>query len=498
MIPIDFKSQIFPGTFEYALNHIIDNKLNLSVFDHRYNNNDMGAPAYSPAIMLKIILYAYSLGITASRDIESCCKQNIIFMALSADTRPHFTSIANFISSMDKEVGPLFTEVLFMCNEMDLIGKEMFAIDGCKLPSNASKEWSGTKNDLERKKAKIEKAVDYLLKKHRSDDKEDSKPLTMDAREKKSIDNMTKKLEKLTRWLKENDDRKGKRGTAIKSNITDNESGKMPSSHGVIQGYNGIAAADSKHQVILHAEAIGTGSEQDSLGQMVAGIKKNLEAVGEKEEVMKKAKLLADSGFHSEENMKMLSEKEIDAYIADGRFRKRDPRFATAARHKNPIKKERESKYFRPSDFIHDEERKKAICPAGKEMYLENSNFQVKGAKGIVYRGKIGDCRECTIRSKCMRSPDTKSRQVTFFYDRTQEARETGSQKMMEKIDSEVGRKIYSNRMGLIEPVFAHIRSAMGLDRFTLRGKKKVNTQWTLYCILHNLKKIHRYGTELA
>ena len=68
----------------------------------------------------------------------------------------------------------------------------------------------------------------------------------------------------------------------------------------------------------------------------------------------------------------------------------------------------------------------------------------------------------------------------------------------MEKIDSEEGRKIYSNRMGLIEPVFAHIRSAMGLDRFTLRGKKKVNTQWTLYCILHNLKKIHRYGTELA
>jgi transposase len=501
MIPIDFKSQIFPGTFEYALNHIVDNDLDMSVFDHRYNNDETGATAYDPAIMLKIILYAYSLGITASRDIESCCRRNVIFMALSADTKPHFTSIANFISSMDKEVGPLFTDILFMCNEMDLIGKEMFAIDGCKLPSNASKEWSGTKKDLEKKKVKIEKAIDYLLKKHRKDDMEEGKPLTMDAKEKKSIDNMTKKLKKLTRWLGENDDRQGKRGTAIKSNITDNESGKMPSSHGVIQGYNGIAAADSKHQVVIHAEAIGTGSEQDSLEPMVKGIKKNLGDIGEKEDLIKRAKLLADSGFHSEANMKMLSEEEIDAYIADGRFRKRDPRFATAVRHNKPIKKEkkeRKSKYFSPSDFIHDEERKKAICPAGNEMYLENSKFQVKGAKGIVYKGKISDCRECEIRSKCMKNPDTKSRQVTFFYGKTEEVKDSCSQKMMEKIDSKEGREIYSNRMGLIEPVFAHIRSAMGLDHFTLRGKTKVNTQWTLYCILHNLKKIHRYGAAFT
>jgi transposase len=165
MIAIDFKSQIFPGTFEFALNYIIDNYLDLSVFDHRYKNDEKGAPAYNPAIMLKIILYAYSLGITASREIESCCKWNVAFMALSADTRPHFTSIAAFISSMDKEVGPLFTDVLFMCNEMDLIGKDMFAIDGCKLPSNASKEWSGTKNDLEKKKAKIEKNKNGALEK---------------------------------------------------------------------------------------------------------------------------------------------------------------------------------------------------------------------------------------------------------------------------------------------------------------------------------------------
>ena len=66
-------------------------------------------------------------------------------MALSVDTKPHFTTIANFISTMDKEIAPLFTEVLSVCHANNVIGKSMFAIDGCKISSNRSKEWSGTK-----------------------------------------------------------------------------------------------------------------------------------------------------------------------------------------------------------------------------------------------------------------------------------------------------------------------------------------------------------------
>ena len=143
LLPISFSRQILPGTFEYTLSHIIDHELNLSNFDARFNNDETGAPAYDPAILLKIVLYAYARSITSSREIEQCCRENILFMALSADSQPHFTTIANFISSMLEEIVPLFLEVLMICDEMGLIGREMFAIDGCKLPSNASKEWSG-------------------------------------------------------------------------------------------------------------------------------------------------------------------------------------------------------------------------------------------------------------------------------------------------------------------------------------------------------------------
>ncbi len=167
MIPIHFDKQILPGTFEYSLHYLIDNEIDLSLFDLRYRNDETGAPAYDPAILLKIILYAYSRGITSSRKIAQCCRENIIFMALSADTSPHFTTIADFISALNEEIIGLFLEVLMICDEMGLIGKEMFAVDGCKLPSNASKEWSGTKGDLEKKKEKMEKAIRQIVKRYR-------------------------------------------------------------------------------------------------------------------------------------------------------------------------------------------------------------------------------------------------------------------------------------------------------------------------------------------
>ena len=68
---------------------------------------------------------------------------------------------------------------------------------------------------------------------------------------------------------------------------------------------------------------------------------------------------------------------------------------------------------------------------------------------------------------------------------------------MKEKIDTEHGRAIYSKRIGTVEPVFAHMRYALKLDRFTVRGIKKVDTQWKLFAIVHNLLKVHRFAFEM-
>src|SRR5512147_672005 len=170
MLPISFDRQILPGSFEYSLSYLIDHELDLTAFDQQYNNDDNGRPAYDPRLLLKIIILAYSKGITSSRQIERLCRDNITFMALSADLQPHFTTLADFISRSPEAIADLFGQVVMMCDQLGLIGKEMFAIDGCKLPSNASKEWSGTKADLRKKKEKMEKAVKAIIAKHREMD----------------------------------------------------------------------------------------------------------------------------------------------------------------------------------------------------------------------------------------------------------------------------------------------------------------------------------------
>ena len=144
MVVINYLEQLQSGTFEHAIHYLIENKLDLSIFSPHYNNDDGGRPAYDPAILLKIVLFAYSKGITSSREIQWCCETNIIFKALSCDTVPHFTTIANFVSAYPKEIEDLFEQILLICHEQGLLGNELFAIDGCKMSSNAAKEWSGT------------------------------------------------------------------------------------------------------------------------------------------------------------------------------------------------------------------------------------------------------------------------------------------------------------------------------------------------------------------
>jgi transposase len=496
LIPLSFSRQILPGTFEYTLNYLIDNEFDLSVFEQRYHNDETGAPAYDPVILLKIILYGYARGITSSRDIEQCCQENIIFMALSADTHPHFTTIADFISSSREPIIELFRDVLLICDKLGLIGKEMFAVDGCKLASNASKEWSGTKGELKKKQQKMERAVRYLVEKHREMDC-NTDPDPVAEREQKQIETLRERVKKLKGWLKQNEEKVGKSGKPRKSNLTDNESAKMKSSHGVIQGYDGVAAVDKKHQVIVHAEAFGQPQEHDLLEPMIQGTRENFAAIGTQGDIFKQTRLTADAGFHTEQNMRMLFEEQIDGYVADILFRKRDPRFKTADQHKP--KKKKPSEHFTPKDFIYDSKSLTCICPAGKRLYLKQRRVVIRGYQAVCFMGAKRDCGPCALRSRCLKDPNqSTTRQVYFFDARSPEAPETFTTKMKRKIDSLTGRHIYSQRLGTVEPVFANICSTLGLRRFSLRGKIKVDAQWKLFCIVHNLLKIHRYGPGFA
>ena len=500
-VPVHFHKQILPGTFEYTLNYLIDEVVDLSVFEGRYANDDTGRPAYDPALLLKIVLFAYSRGIVSSRKIEGACQENVVFMALSANTRPHFTTIADFISRMDTEISEIFRDVLLYCDQAGLIGKEMFAIDGCKIPSNASKEWSGTKAEFQKKRKKMEEAVRRILKKHRNMDaqQKESDPV---ASEEQFVKTLKGHVKKLKDWLSENDDKPGRAGPR-KSNITDNESAKMKSSHGIIQGYDGVAVVDDRHQVIVHAEAFGEAQEHELLKPMIDGTRENFQVIGTDENVFEKTQVTADAGFHTEANMKMLAEEGIDGYVADTRFRKRDPRFADVGRYKERHRREQRKhpgpELFKPADFSMSSDQSHCICPAGQRLYRNGGNVVIRGYKAVSFRGPKSACGPCALRIQCLMYPDrTEVRQVHFFEGRANTTQETFTAKMKRKIDSIKGRLIYGKRLGTVEPVFGNMRYNIGLSRFTLRGRQKVNTQWQLFCLVHNIFKIQRYGPAHA
>ncbi len=499
-IPVSFDKQILPGTFEYTLSYLVDHEIDLSAFDARYRNDETGAPAYDPALLLKIVLYAYSRGITSSRGIERACRENVVFMALSADTQPHFTTIADFISTMGEEIVPLFRNVVLICDELGLIGKEMFAIDGCKLPSNASKEWSGTKAELAQKKRKLERAIGGMVRRHRESDA-GSQDQAVQAREEQYLATLRKRVKKLKSWLDDNDDKPGKGGRPKKSNVTDNESAKMKTGKGVIQGYDGVAAVDSKRQVVVHAQAFGEAQEHDLLAPMVAGTQQTFRAIDRSDGLGQGAKLSADSGFHNEANVKYLYESGIDAYLPDIGFRKRDPRFAQVERYRARDKQERrryfnrQSRRFTSPDFHYDEKAHTCICPAGKKLYSNGRANNLGGYEALKFRGAKRDCVPCSLRAQCLRDPSrTVTRQVAIFVGRSKQAPPRYIDQMRRKIDTIEGRYQYSRRLGIVEPVFANICSALGLRRFTLRTRRKVDIQWKLYCLVHNLMKVHRYG----
>ncbi len=491
LIPINLEEQLVAGTLEFAIHTLVDTRMDTSIFDDRYKNDETGRLAYDPKILLKIILFGYSRGLISSRKVERACKENITFMALSCGQKPDHSTIAAFVSTMKEEIKPLFNEVLLVCDEEGLLGGTFFAIDGCRVSSNASQEWSGKISDLEKKKDKIEKKVKQLINQQeeedkRDDDKKDGGGSSGLSDREGQIGRLQKQADRIKSFLKENSPKIGKQGKEIQSNITDNESCKMHSSHGTIQGYNAQALVDDKHQVIIHGEAFGDSQDHSLIKPMLDRAKENIKDIGKDEDYFEGKILTADSNYHDPDNLKKCDEEKIDAYIPDKRFRSRDSRF-----RKGRIQIRGKVGRFNLKDFSYNKGKDEYHCPNGKVLKLRVKKAVVDGVIYKRYGSDSEDCMGCELKLKCMMNVKGKKRTLSVPIGHVPG---NLSKAMADKIDSEKGKKIYSQRIAIVEPVFANITTHKRMDRFTLRGKIKVDIQWMLYCMIHNIGKIMAYG----
>jgi IS5 family transposase len=264
----------------------------------------------------------------------------------------------------------------------------------------------------------------------------------------------------------------------------------MFTSQGKIQGYNGQALVDSKNQVIVHAETFGEAQDHRLIPPVLDGAKETMEAIGCGEDYFAGKTFAADSNYHDPTNLTKCDEEGLDAYILDKRFRRRDSRFGVKNTNRLGA-----LKLFTVADFQRHEERDEYVCPNGKVFRLK-----VKRAvtDGVIYRRYMKDrdhCQGCELKSRCIKGKKTERK---YLMVPVGSVPGNLTKAMAAKVDTEEGRRIYPQRLAIVEPVFANIETHKRMDRFTLRGKIKVNIQWMLYCMIHNIGKILNYGVRYA
>src|SRR5512140_3573897 len=414
MLPISLQDQLVPGTLEHTISELVEKHLDLSGFDARYKNDETGAAAIHPKILLKVTLLAYTRGMISSRQIERACQENILFIAISYGHAPDHSTIPQFISSMQSEIETLFSNILLVCEELGLLDGTHFSLDGVKLSANVSKEWSGTLDELKHKRDKLQEKLQRVMEEHAQADKH---PQVEVERQQKRERRFQLQVERLNEFLKDREPKRGSDGKEIQSNAVDNESVKMPSSHGVVQGYNAQALVDSKHQVILAAEVFAS-QDHENIEPMLEGAKKNVVAIGKDETYFQGKQLTADPNYHSLNSLKVCQDEKIDAYIPDIQYRTRDPRFAEQERCKDGVhgrqRPDAKPRLFTTADFSFDPDKQVYRCPHGKELTSHAHNQLNRHRTYDLYHARPEDCAACPLRARCLKKADTVCRNLSI------------------------------------------------------------------------------------
>jgi len=435
------------------VNEVVD-IMDLSPLFTKYEGG--GAPAYHPAMMLKVIIYAYSRDIYSSRSIAQGLKTDTAFMFLSGLQFPDFRTICLFRSEHADILPNLFVEVVRLCASLGMVGLGHIAFDGTKLKANASVRQTRDREGLEKEIERIKEQMRQMIQTSANVDgledliypDGDGSEIAVELRKKEC---RLKKFQEAMEVLE--------REKLKKVNVTEPDSRLMKDSRGVIQpSHNGQIAVDDKEQVIVAADVSQNATDHAEFEPMVEQVERNLGSLPREGS--------ADAGYSSYDNLEYAEGRGLDLYMPDN--------FLEALAEKD----EGEKRYHK-SNFHYDEARDAYICPEGKELKRWAEQKREGKPPLIVYRGE--SCRECSVRERCTRGE---------IRTLSRDGREPLLEAMRQKLRSEEGKRIYAKRGYTVEPVFGDIKWNGRKPSMDLRGSVKVQGEFSLLCLVHNVKKI--------
>jgi transposase len=424
-------------------------QLNLDPFYASYEVETRGQPPFDPALLVCLLLYAYSVGLYSSRKIAQACERNLAFLTIVGDDRPDFRTISDFRKEHLPRFKDVFLQVLRLAHEAGLVQLGLWATDGSKLLGNASRHKAMSYGYMKKEEQRLQQEIDDLLQQAQQVDaaedaalgaqRGDELPQELRFREQRlaKIRQAKQRLEEQAKAQAEAErQRRAESEEAVRqghkhaggrpaqpisdtpddkaqTSFTDPEMKIMPQSNkGWDYGGNAQVVVDDVCQIILACDVVPETNDKQQAVPMAqqalanleqAGIKRPVDPSGQAQPILNDA----DTGYYSDKAVSGLEALGLDPYIAV--------------------------------------ERQKHHAPA----------------LAVAEAGQPGA---------------------------------TAKDKMRAKLRTERGRAVYGLRKGVVEPVFGQIKGARGFRRFSLRGLEKAKGEWRLVCLTHNLLKIWRYG----
>ena len=467
-----------------------------------------GRSSYDPGMLLKVLVYGYVMKIYSSRRIAKALREDVNFMWLSGMQRPDFRTINNFRSGRLKGViDQVFSSMIIFLTDKKYIRLEDYFVDGTKIEANANKYSYVFSKSTRRYKDKTNKKIKDLLKEiERINQEEEEKYGKKDLEEmgedteisSEEIEEQIKKLNKIISQIGDNpeekkeDKSKKEKKKKIKKAVSQIEKKYLPKlrkyeqqeriegtrssysktdtdatffmskTNQLLPGYNVIIGTEE--QIIVNYSIHQKASETDKFIPHIKKLKQRTEG-------KKPKRITADGTYGSDENYEFLKKEKIGSYLKYPGFYQEVTGMARKKR-------------FNRINFIYKEKEDKMYCPEGREMSLwEIEEKTTDNGYRQQIRKYRGNCSGCKDKSLCTKSPWGRTVQINKKLEKYKQI-------TRENLSSPLGIELRKKRNVDVETVFGDIKHNQGFRRFNLRGLEKVNTEFGLVALAHNIRKV--------
>ena len=406
-----------------------------------------GRPPYDPAALLKLYLYGYLHRIRSSRLLEAECQRNVEVIWLLGKLAPDFKTIADFRKDNPKPLRAVNRQFTVLCRKLELFGGQLLAIDGSKFGAVNARDQNFNALKLQDLVARADaRLAEYL----QALDTADATEPASDALNKTQLAEKIAALQEKQDWHKELLAQLDAEQKQV--SVTDPDTRKMPTAHGMIVGYNAQLAVDARHKLIAADDVTNEVNDLKQLANIALEAKANL--------ALNQAEVVADAGYYNAAEVSRCVEQNITPYI---------PKSDTSANTARGLYGKRQFKYDAAQDVY--------VCPAGGALTDRFATYEL-GRELRYYRAS--GCKSCALKHRCTRNKANRTI--------TREENEHLMEAMAARLRAQPHK--FKLRKTLAEHPFGTIKRWFGYTHFLLKGLAKVRCEWSLTTLAYNLKRV--------